>query len=271
MTNKTFYKTIWLSDIHLGCKDCKAEFLLSFLDSIEVETIYLVGDIVDFWALKRRMLWPDAHNQVLNRFLTMAEQGVNIVYLPGNHDELAKPYQHLNFGSIKVKLEHIHTTSTGKKLLILHGDKFDQQVCFGRWQAKLGDVLYDFLLFLNRQTHHIRKRLGMPYWSLSSYIKTKVKKANEAIARYKVAAIKDAKAQGADGIICGHIHHPQLLIEQGVLYCNDGDWIENCTSLVETKDGNLRLLKWRDGLHNTEIVAQINWGERTSSVKVAAA
>lgn len=262
-TDKHFYPSIWLSDIHLGCIDCKAEFLLQFLDSVECERIFLVGDIVDFWALKRRMHWPESHNQVLNTLLKKAQQGTEVIYLPGNHDELMKPYEALLFGSIKIHNEYLYRTLSGKTLLMLHGDKYDNQVCFGKWQAKLGDLLYDVLLWLNRNQHKIRNWFGLPYWSMASYIKSKVKKANEAIARYRSAAIEDAKQQGADGIICGHIHHPQLCIEQGIVYCNDGDWIENCTTMVETKEGNLRLLKWRDGHDQTEIMAQINWGKQS--------
>lgn len=259
--DKHYYPSIWLSDIHLGCIDCKADFLLRFLETVECDRIFLVGDIVDFWALKRRMHWPESHNQVLNLLLTKAQEGTEVIYLPGNHDSLMKPYEKLLFGSIKIYNEYIYETIAGKRLLMLHGDKYDSQVCFGKLQAKIGDLLYDFLLWLNRSHHKVRKLFGLPYWSLASYIKTKVKKANEAIARYRSAAIEDAIAQRADGIICGHIHHPQLCIEQGILYCNDGDWIENCTTMVETKEGNLRLLKWRDGIHQTEIISQINWGK----------
>lgn len=269
--SKHHHRAIWLSDIHLGSKDCKAEFLLHFLEDNHADTIYLVGDVVDFWALKRKMYWPESHNKVLNLFLQRAQQGVNVVYLPGNHDELAKPYANLFFGSIKIHNEYIHETLAGKRILLLHGDKFDHQVCFGKWHARIGDVGYDLLLWLNRTCHSIRKKLGFNYWSLSSYIKAKVKKANEAIVRYRQAAIDEALAQNVDGIICGHIHHPQLVLEQGVLYCNDGDWVENCTTLVETQSGDIRLLKWRDGENRTEILAQINWGEKVQQLDECAA
>ena len=271
MSANNQYRTLWLSDIHLGSKDCKAEFLLHLLQNNQSDTIYLVGDIVDFWALKRRMFWPQSHNDVLNLLLTKAQEGTEIVYLPGNHDELMKPYANLLFGSVLIKPEHIHETVTGKKLLILHGDKFDQQVCFGKLHAQIGDVAYDLLLFLNRQCHNIRKRLGFSYWSLSSYLKGKVKKANEAIERYKHAAVEDAKKQGADGIICGHIHHPQLQFVKGTLYCNDGDWIENCTLLAETQNGDLQLLAWRDKENKTEIISQIRWGTTISQIDECAA
>lgn len=271
MTFKRQVESLWLSDIHLGCKDCKAEFLLHFLQTTEAKRIFLVGDIIDFWALQRKMRWPEAHNQVLNLLLTRAQQGVEVIYLPGNHDELAKPYDRLLFGSVKIKLEHIHTTLSGKKLLMLHGDKFDQQVCFGKFEAKLGDALYDLLLFLNRQFHALRKLFGLPYWSLSSYIKGKVKGANEAINRYKNAALNEAKLQNTDGIICGHIHHPQLIEQNGLIYCNDGDWIENCTCLVETQSGDLQLLKWKDGEENCDVINEITLSKPMTENKRKAA
>jgi len=260
MGPRNYYRTIWLSDIHLGTKDCKADMLLQFLQDNQAERVFLVGDIVDFWALQRRVYWPSSHNQVMTTILEMAQSGTEVIYLPGNHDEVMKPYVKQLFGSIQIHDEFVHKTYAGKKLLLLHGDKFDQEVCFGKFQAKLGDALYDFLLFLNRQCHGIRKRLGLPYWSMASYIKTKVKKANEAIKRYRDAAVKEAKKQGADGIVCGHIHHPQMEIVEGTLYCNDGDWIENCTTMVETQSGDLRLLRWCDTKKSTLVIGQMNWG-----------
>lgn len=262
MAHVNHYRTIWLSDIHLGSRDCKAEFLLNFLRDNHAERIFLVGDIVDFWALQRRVYWPESHNEVLNTLLKMSQSGTKVIYLPGNHDELMKPYVKMLFGTIEIHSEYIHTTVTGKRLLMLHGDKYDSQVCFGKFQAMLGDVLYDFLLWINRQCHGIRKTLGLPYWSMASYIKTKVKKANEAIRRYRDAALEDARKQMVDGIVCGHIHHPQMEMVNGKLYCNDGDWIENCTTMVETNSGNLKLLRWSDATNSTQIISQMNWGER---------
>lgn len=271
MTPSNHYRTLWLSDIHLGCRDCKAEFLLNFLADNEADRIYLVGDIVDFWALKRRVYWPASHNAVLNLLLKKAQQGTEVVYLPGNHDELMKPYVELLFGSIQIHQEFVHETVTGKRLLMLHGDKYDSVVCFGKFHAMLGDVLYDVSLWLNRQCHGIRKRLGLPYWSMASYIKTKVKKANEAIRRYRDAAIADAKEQGVDGIICGHIHHPQMEMVDGILYCNDGDWIENCTLMVENQSGDLKLLRWQDGANQTQVIGQVNWGQKLRTLDEFAA
>lgn len=271
MTPKNHYKSIWLSDIHLGCKDCKAEFLLDFLAQTEAENIFLVGDIVDFWALQRRVFWPESHNKVLNTLLRLAQSGTRVVYVPGNHDEVMRPYAELLFGGIEIHEEYIHETVTGKKMLLLHGDKFDAQVCLGRFHAKLGDVLYDFLLFLNRTCHGLRKTFGLPYWSLASYIKTRVKKANEAIVRYRDAAVAEAKRQGTDAVVCGHIHHPSLSIEAGTLYCNDGDWIENCTMLVETQEGDIQLLRWSDENNTTKLLNQANWGQKREQLDEHAA
>lgn len=268
---KHHHRTIWLSDIHLGCRDCKAEFLLNFLHDNSADRIFLVGDIVDFWALQRRVYWPNSHNQILNLLLQRAQDGVEVIYLPGNHDEVMKPYVAQLFGNIQIHSEYVHTTVTGKTLLMLHGDKYDSEVCFGKFHAKLGDVLYDFLLWMNRQCHGLRKLFGLPYWSMASYIKTKVKKANEAIRRYRNAAIADAKTQGVDGIVCGHIHHPQMEMVDGTLYCNDGDWIENCTTMVESQSGNLKLLRWQDGQNQTQVISQMNWGERVAQLDEAAA
>lgn len=265
------YRTIWLSDIHLGCKDCKADFLLDFLTSHTADTLYLVGDIVDFWALSKRLRWPESHNKVLKKILQLSEQGTRVVYIPGNHDEVLRPYADMLFAGIEIHHEFIHQTISGKKMLLVHGDKYDGQVCLGKWQAKLGDVLYDFLLFLNRQCQVLRRTFGLPYWSLASFIKTKVKSANEAIARYQQAAVKDAKQQDTDAIICGHIHHPKLTIDDGVLYCNDGDWIESCTSLAETQKGEIQLLRWNDQLQTSEVMAQANWGQAAPVYKEQAA
>lgn len=271
MTTTNQYRSIWLSDIHLGCKDCKAQYLIDFLETHHAQTIYLVGDIVDFWALSRRLHWPESHNQLLNLILRLPQRGTRVVYIPGNHDDAMRTYTSQLFGGIEIHQEFIHETLVGKKILLVHGDKYDAEVCLGKFQAKLGDVLYDFLLFLNRQCHTMRKLLGLPYWSLASYIKTKVKTANEAIARYQRAAINDAKLQGAEGIVCGHIHHPKLAIDDGILYCNDGDWIESCTSVVETETGEIQLLRWNDLSRTTEVMAQANWGQKPKSLNEQAA
>ncbi|MDO6684659.1 MULTISPECIES: UDP-2,3-diacylglucosamine diphosphatase [unclassified Agarivorans] len=256
MATKQIYQSLWLSDIHLGCKDCKAEMLLQLLQQTKAKRIFLVGDIVDVWALKRRVYWPESHNQVLQHLMNLAKSACEVVYIPGNHDQLFKAYDGMDLADVTVSKQYLYTSITGKQILMVHGDQFDEEVCFGRFYAKLGDHLYDFLLFLNRSSSKIRHAMGYPYWSLAGYIKSKIAKATEAIARYRDAVVNEAVKQGVDVVICGHIHHPELSLQKGVVYANDGDWIENCTLLCETMDGQLQLRRWDDRLKTTvELVA----------------
>lgn len=246
MSQQGKYNAIFLSDIHLGYKDCKAEFLLDFLQKNQAKTIYLIGDIIDIWSLKKQFLWPASHNAVLSFLIEKTRLGTKIIYIPGNHDEDLKAYCGSNFNDIEVCKRYVHTTVTGKKLLLLHGDDFDGDVCLSKFSAKLGDKLYDLLLFMNRHVNSLRRKFGYHYWSLAAHIKSKVPKATEAIERYKNAAIKEVKKFGYDGIVCGHIHHPEIDIINDIMYCNDGDWIESCTALVETLEGNLELIHWSE-------------------------
>lgn len=241
---KVRYKTVWLSDIHLGCKDCKADYLLDFLNHSQIEVLYLVGDIVDMWAMSKQFRWPPSHNALFHKLLSLSTSGTRVIYLPGNHDEPLQKYHGMNFGNIEVCRSCVHTTEQGKKLLVLHGDQFDQQVCFGAIHSWIGDLLYDLLLFLNRWYNWGRIKTGRSYWSLASYIKSKIKGANKAIARYRQACCQAAKDKGLDGVVCGHIHHPEIVEQQGCLYLNDGDWIENCSALVESESGELSLVYW---------------------------
>lgn len=241
---KQHHRTVWLSDIHLGSKDCKAELLLDFLQYNTMDTLYLVGDIVDFWALKKRFLWPSAHNELMQALYQLSLTQTRVVYLPGNHDEIIKPYANMLFGNIEIERRLIHTTAQGKKLLVLHGDDFDGDVCLGKFQSWLGDVLYDFLLFLNRHFNAYRNLRGYHYWSLAAYIKKQVKKANEAIGRYRNATLAEVRRNHLDGVVCGHIHHPEIVEQDGLLYCNDGDWIESCSALTENESGELSLMYW---------------------------
>ncbi len=252
------YHALWLSDIHLGCKDCKADFLLQFLESTSSDNLFLVGDIIDLWAIKKRLFWPDSHHQVLQKIIEIAQSDTNVVFIPGNHDELLKSYHHMNFANIDIHPFFLHHTIAGKKLLMLHGDQFDSEVCVSRYYAKLGDHLYDFLLFLNRSFHNLRQRFGHSYWSLASYIKRKVPKAQQAVERYQQAAFRHAIQQKVDAIFCGHIHQPALIEQEGILYGNHGDWIENCTLIAETDMGEMQLLQWNDELNCTQVLAQIN-------------
>jgi UDP-2,3-diacylglucosamine pyrophosphatase LpxH len=264
MTHSAHYRTLWLSDIHLGYKDCKAEYLLDFLDHCQIDTLYLVGDIVDMWAMSRQFMWPKTHNQLFHRLLSLSREGTRVIYLPGNHDEPIQKYDGMAFGDIEIHRQYVHTTADGRKLLLMHGDQFDQEVCFGPMHAWIGDKAYDLLLFTNRWYNKLRNAMGYPYWSLAGYIKSRIKGANEAIARYRDIGCRVAGELGMDGIVCGHIHHPEILQQQEILYCNTGDWIENCSALTEDRHGRLQLVYWtaqRGQVH------QIN--KQTSSQKAA--
>ncbi|CUS47708.1 MAG: hypothetical protein HLUCCO02_09205 [Idiomarinaceae bacterium HL-53] len=239
-------RTLFISDVHLGSKDCKVEFLLHLLKHVQAEKIFIVGDLVDFWAMKRQMFWPAAHHNVIQTLLAKAQSGTEVIYIPGNHDGAMRKYRHPNVASIRIQRKAIHTTVKGKRLLVLHGDEFDEQVYLGRWLHFIGDKLYYFLLWLNRHINKLRKMSGRYYWSLSSYVKNQFAKAELAITRFRMAAIAEAKKRGLDGVVCGHIHQPDLREEEGLIYANDGDWVEHCTALIETTDGELRLIQWTD-------------------------
>lgn len=252
----THHKTIWLSDLHLGNKDCKAEFLLNFLNYNTCDTLYLVGDIFDMWQMTKQFRWPEAHNKVMHKVMEMSGKGTRVVYLPGNHDQPIQSYSGMAFGDIEVEREIIHTTQAGKRYLVLHGDQFDADVTLGRFEAWLGDKGYDLLLFVNRWYNRFRSWRNNHYWSLAGYIKQHIKGANEAIARYRNATCKRAAEMGLDGVICGHIHHPEEHIINGIHYINDGDWIENCSALCEDNNGNLELVHWVEILRAEQAIAR---------------
>ncbi|MFT5888960.1 MAG: UDP-2,3-diacylglucosamine pyrophosphatase LpxH [Zhongshania sp.] len=246
MQAKRRYKTVWLSDIHLGFKDCRADYLLDFLSQLECETLYLLGDVVDLWALKRSFFWPASHYEVVRQLFKMASEGTRVVYIPGNHDEPLRDYVGHILGPIEIKREAIHTTVGGKRLLMFHGDCLDEHIKLRIWEHFLGDPAYDFLLFLNRWVNFCRRRFGRNYWSLATYIKQHIPSAKQVIKAFEIAAVKEASRRGLDGVVCGHIHQPALSRVNGLLYCNDGDWIENCTLLGETHGGNFELLQWTE-------------------------
>jgi UDP-2,3-diacylglucosamine pyrophosphatase LpxH len=240
------YRTIWISDLHLGTRGCKAEFLLDFLRDTEAETIYLVGDIIDGWRLKKSWYWPQAHNDVIQKFLRKVRKGTRVVYVPGNHDEWLRDFTQLRFGGVEVVENAIHVTADGRRLLVLHGDVFDAVVLHARWLALLGDGAYTAALWVNRHFNTVRRRLGYPYWSLSAYLKRRVKNAMQYITSFGEAVVDEARRHGVEGVVCGHIHHAELREIGGILYCNSGDWVESCTALVEHFDGRLEILHWAD-------------------------
>ncbi|RCU45742.1 UDP-2,3-diacylglucosamine diphosphatase [Corallincola luteus] len=249
MTTRTVlhhYRAIWLSDIHLGSRDCQASYLLSFLRSMKTDTLFLVGDVIDLWALKKRSYWPESHQAVLHELAKLAKNGTRVIYIPGNHDEDLRAFTQLPLLGLELHLQYDYTTHQGKKLLLVHGDQFDAAVKCGPLTTWFGDRAYDFLLWLNRKTNQQRRNFGFSYFSLASYLKQKSRKAAQAIARFEQAAIHEAKRRGYDGIVCGHIHVPRLRHEDGIIYMNDGDWVESCTALVEQRNGDLELLHWSD-------------------------
>ncbi|WP_233998400.1 UDP-2,3-diacylglucosamine diphosphatase [Pseudoalteromonas sp. T1lg48] len=257
---RTYYRAVFISDVHLGYKDCKAQYLLDFLNSIKCERLYLVGDIVDLWSMKRRFFWHPSHYHVLEALKAKADEGTRVIYVPGNHDETFRRYDQDTLMGVEVHRQFVHTTQDDKRFLILHGDDFDSATRYNRLIRVAGDAAYDFLLFLNRWHNRIRRLYGGRYWSLASWIKARLHKAQAAITAFENAAIHEAKRQGYDGIVCGHIHQPQLRISDGIIYCNDGDWIENCTALVENEHGRMELLHWSDTQHvvASNTLAEVN-------------
>jgi UDP-2,3-diacylglucosamine pyrophosphatase LpxH len=248
------FRTVWISDIHLGTPGCQAGALLDFLRRVECETLFLVGDIVDGWQLRRSWYWPQAHNDVVQKLLRKARKGTRVVFVPGNHDEFARRYLGHEFGGIEVVEEWIHVTADGQRLWVTHGDLFDGVIQCAKWLAYVGDWFYELILRLNRHFNSMRARLGLPYWSLSKYLKQKVKRAVSYVGDFESALAKEARKRGADGVVCGHIHHAELREIDGIVYANDGDWVESLTALVEHADGRLEIVEWAQHLPSAAAV-----------------
>jgi UDP-2,3-diacylglucosamine pyrophosphatase LpxH len=237
-------RTVWISDLHLGTPGCQALALLKFLRDTHCDTLYLVGDIIDGWQLRRSWYWPQSHNDVVQKILRKARKGTKVIFVPGNHDEFARRYLNHNFGGVEVVEDCMHTTANGKTLWVTHGDLFDGVIQCAKWLAYAGDIAYEFTLKVNRWFNATRARLGLPYWSLSRYLKLKVKRAVSYVSDFEEAVAKEARKRGAHGVVCGHIHHAEIREIDGVLYCNDGDWVESLTALVEHDDGRLEILDY---------------------------
>ncbi len=240
------YRTIWISDVHLGTRGCNAQMLIDFLDHVDSETMYLVGDIIDGWRLKRSWYWPSAHNDIVWRVMKRAKRGARVVFIPGNHDEMFRQFTGLTFGGIEIRRSAIHDTADGRRLLVTHGDEFDTVVMCHRWLAFAGDFAYEMLMKANVVINAIRQRFDLPYWSLSKHAKNKVKNAVEFISRFEEAVAHEAASRGVDGVVCGHIHTAEVREFGDVIYYNDGDWVEGCTALVEHFDGRMEVLHWAD-------------------------
>ncbi len=251
MSNSTetvprFFRTVWLSDIHLGFRGCSAASLLAFLRSVECEFLYLVGDIIDIWSVRKRPFWPQDHNNVLRTILGKAKYGTKVIYVPGNHDEMLRDYDGMAFGNIRISDRIVHRKADGKRFLVIHGDQFDSVVRSSKAIALLGSHAYDVLLAINTRLNLARRKVGLPYWSLAGAIKHKVKNAMRYISNFEAAVAFEAARLGVDGVICGHIHRAQIVSLNDITYCNCGDWVESNSALVEHEDGRLELLEWRD-------------------------
>jgi UDP-2,3-diacylglucosamine pyrophosphatase LpxH len=243
------YRAIWLSDIHLGTRGCKADFLLDFLRTHESAYLYLVGDIVDGWRLRKSWYWPQSHNDIVQKILRKSRKGTEVVYVPGNHDEALRDYVDMQFGGITISSEAIHITADNRRFLIIHGDEFDGVMQYAKWLAILGDWAYEIMLQVNHVYNWIRRKLGYSYWSLSAYLKHKVKNAVNFISDFEQTLANEARRRGFDGVICGHIHKAEIRRLGDILYCNDGDWVESCTALIEDWDGQFFIVHWTDKQH----------------------
>ena len=238
------FRTVFISDVHLGTRGCQAELLLDFIRHMECDTLFLVGDIIDGWKLKGGWWWPQAHNDVVQKILRIARKGSQVIYVPGNHDEMVRDFCGVHLGGVVVTRDAIHETADGRRFLVLHGDEFDGVTRHARWLAFLGDWAYRTVLALNTLFNHVRRRMGFGYWSLSAYLKVKVKNALQFIENFEAAVAEEARRRGVDGVICGHIHKAEMRMIDGIEYINDGDWVESCTALVEHMDGRLEILEW---------------------------
>ncbi len=264
------YRTVWISDVHLGTKGCNAELLIDFLDNVDSETMYLVGDIIDGWRLKKKFYWPSAHNDIVWRIMKRARRGTRVVYIPGNHDEMFRQFTGLNFGGIEIRRAAFHDTADGRRLMVLHGDEFDAVMLSHRWLAFVGDHAYHFMMKCNVAVNTVRRWMGKPYWSLSKAAKHKVKNAVEFIGKYEEVVARAAGERGVDGVVCGHIHTAEFrMFEHNgkpVEYWNDGDWVEGCNALVEHHDGRMEILHWPE-----EMKRRIAEGEASAATAAAPA
>ena len=238
------YRAVFISEVHLGTRSAQAAALLDFLKHVDADVFYLVGDIVDFWKVRRGPHWPQAHNDVLQKLLCKARKGARIVFIPGNHDESLRDFSGHTFGRIEIVRDTIHTRSDGRRYVVVHGDEFDVVVRYAKWLAFLGDRSHELALCTNAPLNWLRRRLGFGYWSLSAFLKHRVKTAVNFIGEFEEALPEVARRNDADGIICGHVHHAADRMIGPVHYLNCGDWVESCTAIVETADGEMTIVRW---------------------------
>ena len=237
------FRTLFISDVHLGARGCQAELLLDFLRHHDANTIYLVGDIVDGWQLRSSWYWPQAHNDVVQKLLRKVRNGVRLIYIPGNHDEFLRDYLGTHFGGIEVAEQALHVAGDGRRYLVVHGDLFDVVIKHARWLALIGGNAYDFAIRLNTVCNAIRRAFGLTYWSLSHWAKLKVKNAVNFIGEFETVLAAEAQRHAANGVICGHIHHAAIR-EGEITYINCGDWVESCTAVAEHDDGTFEIIRW---------------------------
>jgi UDP-2,3-diacylglucosamine pyrophosphatase LpxH len=237
-------RTVFISDVHLGTRGCQADLLLEFIRAVDCDHLYLVGDIIDGWKLKSGWFWPQSHNDVVQKILRLARKGVAVTYIPGNHDDRVRDFCGVHFGGVVVARDAVHETADGRRFLVTHGDEFDGVIRHAKWLARAADGAYRLLLAANTHFNRARRRLGFGYWSLSAYVKVRVKNALQYIEDFETCIADEARRRGVDGVICGHIHKAEMREIDGVLYINDGDWVESCTALVEHMDGRLELVDW---------------------------
>jgi UDP-2,3-diacylglucosamine pyrophosphatase LpxH len=248
---KLRYRTVFISDVHLGSKVCQARDLVRFLRCIDCETLFLVGDIIDFWRLSKKGYWPPEHNEALQQILAKVREGTRVIYVPGNHDEAARQYFGLAFGGVVVLPHAEHVTRDGRRLLVTHGDQYDLVIRHSRMLALAGSAAYEWLIAVNRIYNKIRVWRGKPYWSLSQYLKHKVKSACTHISRFEEALVREARRGGMHGVVCGHIHKAEMMSLDAALagefasvaYYNCGDWVESCTAVVEHADGRMQVVE----------------------------
>jgi UDP-2,3-diacylglucosamine pyrophosphatase LpxH len=249
-------RSLFISDVHLGSRGCRAESLLALLEAVRAEQIVVVGDLIDFWSLRRVFHWPPTHTAVLRRLLNYARDGARLIYVPGNHDAELREFVGSVFARVEIHRDYVHRTVRGEHLLVLHGDEFDRVVKCAPWLAALGSRVYDAILELNRHFNRLRTAMGYSYWSLASYLKTRVPNARAYIEAFELAAVHEARRRGLDGVICGHIHRPRLCEIEGLLYCNDGDWVESCSAVIEDRNGRLALWDWNEIAHGRTALAE---------------
>jgi len=242
------FRTLWISDLHLGSRSCQAEALLTFLNAVRCDRLYLVGDIVDLIAMRRAAHWPATHSQVLRALLELSRSGVEVTYVPGNHDADFRALVGSSFENVRICRQLIHTTAAGKRLLVSHGDELDAELHCGGRMRFVGSLSYRLLMRLHCGVTRVRGWLGLPYWSLATEVKGRVETAVAYIHRFELGMIERARRAGVDGVVCGHIHQPAIKSVNGTLYCNDGDWVESCSALVEHVSGQLEVVRWPDAV-----------------------